>query len=298
MILLVGCSSVLGIDDPKPRGDGGTTPDDVAPPDVTTTSTDHLTISLTDFKLAQGQRVRVHVQLVHEDQTMQDVTASATFMSDNTAIATSGGPGLIDGGSEVGSATITASLGVATPATVKATVTAILCHPVINELTTGITGTADNEWVEVYNTCSTPVSVAGWTLIYRAATATGADSSTLVTLMGSMDPGTFRLYSGAGYPGPTDDDTHKWASTLQQAEGAVGLRAGAKDIGLLVDSIAYGDVMMNLDPLNPFIEATPAPVMANGKSASRRLFDGNDNNDNGADFVILTTATPRALNVP
>jgi hypothetical protein len=215
-------------------------------------------------------------------------------MSSDTAIATGGGPGLLDGGSKVGTATLTAHLGTAIPATVKATVTAILCRPVINELTTGIAGTADNEWVEVYNPCSAPVSVAGWTLIYRAAAATGLDSSTLVTLTGSMDPGALRLYSGTGYPGPTDDDAQKWSTTLQQNDGAVGLRAGAKDVGVLQDSIAYGAVLL----ANPFIEATATPAMANGLSASRKLFDGNDSNDNAADFVIQTTATPRALNVP
>jgi hypothetical protein len=289
MILLVGCSSVLGIDDPKPVIDSG-----APPPDVTTTSTDRLTVSLTDIKIAQGQRVRIRVQLVHLDGNMQDVTASATFTSDDTAIATSGGPGLIDGGTKPGLATLTAHVGTAITTTVKATVTATTCRPVINELTTGVVGAADNEWVELYNPCSTPVSVAGWTLIYRAATATGLDSGTLVTLAGTMDPGALRLYSGTGYPGTTDDDAQKWSSTLQQNDGAVGLRNGAKDVGVLQDSVAYGAAVVG----NPFIEATATPAMANGLSASRKLFDGNDSNNNNADFVIQTTATPRALNVP
>jgi hypothetical protein len=293
MILLVGCSSVLGIDDPKPVIDSG-----VSPPDVTTTSTDQLTVSLTDVKLAQGQMVRLHVLLVHKDLTMQDVTASAMLTSSNDAVAKGGGPGQINGGSQVGSATITASLGTAMPATVAATVTAAKCHPVINELITGTAASPAEEWVEIYNTCSTPVPVVGWTLIYRAAPATGADTSVLVTLTGSMDPGTFRLYSGTGYLGVTDDDAHKWASTLQQNEGAIGLRSGIKDTGPLVDSVAYGDLTMNLDPLNPFIEVSPAPYMTNGKSASRLPFDGNDTNDNGADVKAIATATPHASNVP
>jgi len=296
MVLLGGCSSVLGIENPKPADDAGNGSDVGPPPDVTTASTDQLTFSLADFNLAQGQRVRTHVILVHEDKTTQDVTASATLMSDATAIATSGGAGLIDGGSTAGTATITASLGNAIPGTVKATVTAVVCHPVINELTTGTAALASNEWIEIYNPCTTAIDVATWTLIYRSAGTAGLSdqSPALATLTGSMDPGTYRLYSATGYPGPTDDDLNKWSGTLQQTDGAVGLRAGPKDVGPLKDSVAYGGVVA----ANTFIEGSSTMPMANGKSASRQLFDGNDNDTNNADFVITTTLTPKAPNVP
>jgi hypothetical protein len=295
MVLLGGCSQLLGIENPKPADDAGTGSDVGPPPDVTTVSTDQLTISPTDFKLAQGQRVPVRVTLVRQDKTTQDVTASATLMSDVPAIATSGGAGLIDGGSTAGVATITASLGNAMPGTVKATVTGVLCHPVINELTTGTAASGSNEWVEIYNPCTTTIDVATWTLIYRSAGTAGLSdqSPALATLTGSMAPGTFRLYSATGYPGPTDDDLNKWSGTLQQTDGAVGLRAGPKDVGPLKDSVAYGGV----DAANTFIEGSSTMPMGNGKSA-RRLFDGNDTDNNATDFVINTTLTPRAPNVP
>lgn len=258
-----------------------------------TTSTDHLTFSLTDFKLAQGQMVPVHVQLVHLDGTMQDVTAGAMYMSDDTATATLGNPGQING-VQAGSATITASLGVAMPATVKATVTAALCHPVINELMTGSALSAADEWVELYNPCTNAVDVTSWTLDYRAANTTGAtDSSTLRPLSGPMAPGELRLFSGTAYLGASDGPFMA-GTGMAATGGAVGLRAGPKDTGELKDSIAYGAVASG----HPFTEKNPAPVIDNGKSVSRRPFDGNDSDDNATDFVIVTMPTPRALNVP
>jgi hypothetical protein len=287
MILLVGCSSLLGIEDPSPRGDGG------VPPDVPTTSKDRLAFSLTDVKLAQTQIVRLHVLLVHEDSSMLDVTASAMYLSDNTAIAAIGGPGVIHGGAQAGSATITASLGMANPATMKATVTTATCHPVINELSPGSAASATAEWVEIYNPCKDPVDVSTWTLVYRGASTTGSDTSTLMSLTGSMNSGEIRLYAGSGYTGANDG---QWGTGLGLGanDGAVGLRAGPKDTGSLVDSVAYGNVISS----HLFMEVSSTLPLPNGKSAARLPFDGNDSNNNGADFVIVTAETPHALNVP
>jgi hypothetical protein len=66
--------------------------------------------------------------------------------------------------------------------------------------------------------------------------------------------------------------------TLASAGGGLGLRDGS---GALVDSVAWGTAT------NAFVEGTvaPAPTIAPapGKSDARRP-DGQDTNDNGADF--------------
>ncbi len=262
--------------------------------------TDHLVFSSADFKISQLQTVRLHVQHVHLDGTTEDVTADATYTSDDDMIAAIAGPGVINSGSQAGTATITASLGTAMPAAVKATVTANSCHPVINEIVTGgasgaMSAGAD-EWVEVYNPCTNAVDVTNWTLVYRAAgTISGMqDNNLMMTLTGQMAPGEIRLYAGASYTGANDG---MWPGTngiMQQMAGAVALRDGPKDMGALVDSLAYGMVA----DLNPFIETKSTMMMSNGLSASRLPFDGNDTNDNVTDFVIISTPTPRALNVP
>lgn len=285
--LLAGCSVLLGIENPR-AGDAGTGDDG----DI---GADHLTFSLGDFQVAQGQTVRLHVLATFADASVQDVTPSATYTSDNPAAATFGGPGLVNSGAQPGTATITARLGSATPATVKVTVTTAPCHPVINELTVGRMSLPADEWVEIYNPCTNAIDVTNWTLVYRGPNVTtGDDSRLMVTLIGSMASGAIRLYAGNEYAGMSDGIWPDPTGIIGQTDGAVGLRRGPMNTGPLADSIAYGAVLLN----HPFTENNPAPEIVNGRNASRLPFDGKDDNDGAADFVILTMPTPRALNVP
>jgi hypothetical protein len=288
-ILLASCSTLLGIQDPTPRdggidddaGDGGVDPDS-------------LMFSLGDFAVAQGQTVRLHVVASYPEGT-QDVTATATYTSDNQMVATFGGPGLVNSGTQAGTATITARVGSAS-ASLMVTVTAATCHPVINELLTA-GATAADEWVEIYNPCTNAVDVADWTLVYRAATTIGAtDDMLLFTFAGQLASGAIRLLAGSGYAGADDGTWPGGVGLIGGVQGAVGLRAGPKDTGMLVDAIAYGGAAVSSG--HPFIENNPTPAMTSNRSASRLPFDGKDSNDGAGDFTIIMTPTPRALNVP
>jgi hypothetical protein len=301
LVLLGGCSSLLGIEDPRPRSDGGNPDAAVDAPDDTQTGTDHLAFSLSDVRIAQNQVVRVHVLHVHVDGTTEDVTATASYLSSDPVVA-SVDPGVIQAGSQAGSTTITATLDPATPATLAVAVTSFVCHPVINELATGSVLSAADEWVEIHNPCTTMRDVSTWILVYRAATTvSGPDDKLMATLAGEMAPGEYRLYAGVGYIGTSDGPPWSGASgVLQQLSGGVALRAGAISTGPIVDAVAYGAV----SPGHPFIEVHPTPAMANGKSAARLPFDGKDDGDatsdgdGAADFQIITTATPHAPNAP
>jgi len=123
MIPLVGCSSLLGIENPSPsRIDGGV--DTVDAP-----SDDHLLFNVGDFQLAQLQTARLHVTFVHRDGSMEDVTSTATYSSDNDLLATVSTSGVVTSGSQSGNVTIAAMLAGAAPATVKASIKTTLCHP-------------------------------------------------------------------------------------------------------------------------------------------------------------------------
>jgi hypothetical protein len=292
MVPLLGCSSLLGIEEPSPGPIDGGGGDAIDAP-----GGEHLLFNVPDFQLAQQQSARVHVVLVHADTSMVDVTQTATYKSDNEAIVGIDGPGVIKSvDTQSGFATITASLDGAASATVKVTVKTTQCHPVINELKTAGTSGAD-EWVEIYNPCATPMVVDGWTLDYRAATNAGAtDGMPMVTLTGTMAVGEFRLFVGADYVGPPTPDG-MWpgmTGILQATNGAVGLRAGAISAGPIVDSVGYGTVTSG----NPFLESTAAPAMSANVSASRVPFDGKDDDDGKNDFKITQTPTPHALNEP
>src|SRR5437763_202509 len=133
MIPLAGCSSLLGIENPSPA----TTKVDGGVDAVDASTVDHLRFDVGDFQLAMQQSARVHVTFVHGDGTLEDVTATATYSSDNETIVKTGQGVIFSADTQTGSATITASHAGAASATVKVTVNATMCHPVINELATG-----------------------------------------------------------------------------------------------------------------------------------------------------------------
>jgi hypothetical protein len=301
MIPLAGCSSLLGIENPSPaQSDGGVGGVDAADA-VDASTVDHLQFSAGDFQLAQLQTARLHVVLVHAGGTMEDATATAMYASDNDLLATVSASGVVTSGSQSGGATITASLAGALPATVRATVKTTLCHPVINELTTGSTSpavtAAADEYVEIYNPCTRDMDVNNWTLNYRGPNTVGAsDATPMAMLAGQMAPGDLWVYAGVGYTGSVVPKA-TWPGmngVIGKDDGAVGLRAGPKDTGPLVDSIAYGAVMAG----HPFIHKNPTATVPIGKSASRLPFDAKDDGDGATDFLVISTLTPGALNAP
>ena len=256
---------------------------------------DHVDLSTGNLVLAQAQQTTIHASLVFTDATAQDVTATASWSSSVSGVA-SVVAGLVTGVASGGPATITATAS-GLSAHVTATVTTATCHPVINEVQAGATGDAADEWVELYNPCSTTIDVSTWTLVYRSATNVGGtDTNTLQALAGTMAPGSFRLYAGGDYPGAFDGT--KWgggtSGLLQKNNGGIGLRSGPVSTGPLVDSVAYGTVTAG----HPFIEGGAASMLSDDKSIARLPFDGNDTNANNIDFDVVATPTPRASNAP
>ncbi len=252
---------------------------------------DHLLLSLGNITLAQQQRAQVRVRAVFTDGSSQDATGGVTWSSDATTIATVAG-GQIDAQTTPGDATITASTPDLQPVSILVSVSILACHPVINEVQSGSSASASAEFAEIYNPCTVPIDVQDWTLNYRAATDIDAtDTNFLVTLTGLMSPGEIRLFAGNGLGGGNDGN---WGpGVMQQNNGALGLRAGPPDTGLLVDSMAYGTVTLS----HPFIETAASSALSNGKSLSRLPFDGNDTNA-GSNFALTSPGSPRLLNVP
>ncbi|HSK00398.1 MAG TPA: Ig-like domain-containing protein [Kofleriaceae bacterium] len=256
---------------------------------------DHLVFGIGDFQLAQLQRARLHVLKVLDGGAMQDETANATYHTDNPAVAAATAPGQIDGGSQAGTATISVCLGGAREGTVKVTVAAKQCRPVINELKTGSSSSAADEWVEILNPCTAAVDVTGWTLVYRGATVVGGTDSTLMaTLDGQLAPGEIRLYAGVGFAGTSDGTWQGATGLMGQNNGAVALRMGPKDMGPIADAVAYGAVTGG----HPFIEGAALPALANDLAAQRQPFDGRDDDNGATDFMQVQPGSPRAPNAP
>lgn len=156
------------------------------------------------------------------------------------------------------------------------------CHPVINEVQTGGAGGGSDEWVEIYDPCST--TFTGWKLLYRSA---GNSQSTLFNF--TTQSGPYILVAGGGYVGPPTADGSWGAGVgLGPNGGAVGL---VDALGTLIDSVSYG----TLTATNNFTETSPAPNPPSGQSIARDAMS-TDSNNNSTDFTVATTPTPKAKN--
>jgi hypothetical protein len=159
----------------------------------------------------------------------------------------------------------------------------------INEFSTGTEGALTDEFVEVVNTGTEPADLSGYKLVYRSGAGTSDVS------LGTLPDGTmlaaegFLLFGGAGYAGVHPAD-RSFGTSLASAGGGVGLR---DPTGALIDSVAWGTAT------NAFIEGTvtaaPPIAPAPGQSSGRHP-DGNDTNDNSADFTISEPPTPGRAN--
>jgi hypothetical protein len=162
------------------------------------------------------------------------------------------------------------------------------CHPVVNELqAAGVT--ASDEWVEIFNPCTTTIDLKSWKLQYRSAgNNSGGSDTTILTLTQKIAAGGYLLLVGGGYTGSAPADASWAGSHLAAAGGAVGLRDSS---GALIDSVAY----KTLTTTNNFTEGSPAPNPPANNSIARHP-NGTDTDDNSKDFQLASNPTPGAAN--
>jgi hypothetical protein len=159
----------------------------------------------------------------------------------------------------------------------------------VNELMTGSTGAASNEFVELVNAGSSAADVGGFKVAYRSSAGTSDITLATIPAGTSIPAGGFYLLAGSGYLGSHAAD-QSFSTSLAATGGGVAVRDAT---GGILDSLGYGDTT------NAFVEAHPAtapPATAAPGSSSVRLPDGDDTNDNAADFSVSATPTPGAAN--
>ena len=159
----------------------------------------------------------------------------------------------------------------------------------VNEFMTGVTGAATNEFVEIVNSGSASADISGWKLVYRSAAGTSDVVLATVPDGTTLAAGAFYLFGGAAYAGgPAADQSY--STSIAATGGGVGIRAGD---GTLVDSVGWGTATNALVEGSP--TAAPPTSAAPGTSAGRSP-DGDDTNNNAADFVLDDSPTPKAAN--
>jgi hypothetical protein len=159
----------------------------------------------------------------------------------------------------------------------------------INEFSTGVSGAATNEFVELVNAGSSPSELGGFRVVYRSAS--GTSDTTLATLPPGtlLAPGGFYLLGGSGYAGDTAQD-QAFGAAIAATGGSIAVR---DTDGTLLDAVAYGTAANGLGEGSP----APAPAAtASPGSSAVRLPDGHDTQDNAADFSVTGAPTPKAPN--
>lgn len=159
----------------------------------------------------------------------------------------------------------------------------------VNELMTGSTGAASNEFVEIVNSGAAAADIGGFKLAYRSASGTSDVTLATVPAGTTLSAGGFYLFAGSGYAGTRAPD-QSFSAAIAATGGGVALRDSG---GAIVDSIGYGDAV------NAFVEGHPAtapPATAAPGSSTARLPDAHDTNDNAADFSVSASPTPGSSN--
>ncbi|WP_139984016.1 ExeM/NucH family extracellular endonuclease [Nocardioides litoris] len=156
--------------------------------------------------------------------------------------------------------------------------------------------TLKNDFIELYNPTEAPVSVAGWSVQWRASGSTGAATG-VTPLTGTVPAkGHYLVQQAAGNGGttslPTPDATGDIA--MGGTAGTAILSNGTAAVDPGVDSLAANPAVVDLVGVNSNVweGAGKAPAMS-ATTSSKRSATGADSDNNAAD---LSSSAPAPVN--
>ena len=153
---------------------------------------------------------------------------------------------------------------------------------VISELSMGSENSASEEFVELYNNSTDPISLNGWGLYYKSSTGKTWTKKATLGASASIPGHSFFVLSTLS----VEDAT--MTSGLAQGAGVVQLRT---DSGAVVDLIGWGDADTS--------SGKPSAVPQAGESLYRQYDDTTktmvDTGNNLDDFYITANMTPSAI---
>jgi cysteine-rich repeat protein len=209
------------------------------------------------------------------------------------------------------SATLTASLdGLA----VSSKITVSKRGLVINEVDYDNPGTDTREFVEIYNSSSAPIPLAGMVLVFVNGGSTPPSEYVTPRVdlapLGELGPGQYILVGPASVldlVSSSDVKEIPFTRSIQNDTEAVGILDTAR--GVLVDSLSYeGQVMgatltgvpgtFNLQEGTESTTLLKDPNPAGDDGSLSRIVNGLDTNTNATDFRFTKKLTPGAPNEP
>lgn len=207
-----------------------------------------------------------------------------------------------------GTPTITATLGAVSKSIALTVVEPSLGGLVINEVDYDQTGTDLAEFLEIFNAGSTPISLVGKQLRFFNGSGSGSEYFVLnnavldlATAGAQLGAQQYLLLHTAAVPVPAG----VLSIPFVPASGG-SIQNGAPDaVGIWdtitqswVDRLSYeGDTKLDgVSMMEGTVDTTPLADTADGSVA--RLPNGVDTDVNGVDFVVSSTSTPGAANVP
>jgi plastocyanin len=163
-----------------------------------------------------------------------------------------------------------------------------------------------NDFIELFNPTSSPVSINGWSVQYASATG-GFTTVNTTTLTGIVQPFSYFLIQEAAgtnitttIPLPSPDLTGSipMGATAGKVAlvnnstvlpcGAAGVRCWpTQTLTSLIDYVGYGPTA------NDYEGSGPTAVLNNNSSAVRATGGCTDSDNNSADFTVVSPPTPR-----
>lgn len=154
-----------------------------------------------------------------------------------------------------------------------------------------------NDFIELFNASSSPVSLAGWSVQYAAAASA---SWTVIPLSGTIDGGVhylIQLAAGAGgtMALPAADLTDS-SLNISASAGKVAIVTGTTPLnGLCPNDPAIQDLVGYGSGVTCF-ETSTAPSPSNTKSILRMGDGCTDTDNNAADFTLISPAPQNSFN--